>query len=63
MGLYYRDGSRVGGCAGQIGGLAGIIAVGLLASTGIGIGWAILIVIIAIIIIVSIRDKINSKND
>ena len=63
MGFYNKNGSYVGGCGAQIGGLAGIIVVGLLASTGIGIGWAILIVIAAIIIIFIIREHNENKHE
>lgn len=62
MGFHYKNGDYVGGCGAQIGGLVGVIVVGILASAGIGVGWAIFIVIIAIVIISIIRDHLDDKN-
>lgn len=58
MGFHYRDGSYVGGCGAQVGGVLGLIAMGILISLGVGIGWSILIVCVAAIVIMAIYDRL-----
>lgn len=61
MAFHYSDGSYVGGCGAQIGGLIGIIAISALYGSGMGIGWAILIVSIVAIAIMVLYDIIKNK--
>ena len=56
MGLYYSDGSRVGGCGTQVAGLMAVIACFFLHDLGISIGWSILIVAVVSIIIMILLD-------
>ena len=63
MGFHYSDGSFVGGCGAQIGGLIGLVAIFVLHSLGLGIGWSILIVCIAAIIIMILYDQIENNNN
>lgn len=62
MSLHYGDGSYVGGCGAQIGGVIGIAAMFGLQSLGLGIGWSILIVCIAAIAIMALYNHIKDKD-
>lgn len=57
MGFHYSDGSYVGGCGAQIGGLLNVAVILGLYGLGLGIGWSILIVIIIDILIMVLIDK------
>lgn len=61
MGFHYSDGSYVGGCGAQIGGLLGIAAIFGLNSLGLGIGWSILIVCAVAVLIMILIDHMKNK--
>lgn len=61
MGFHYSDGSYVGGCGAQIGGLLGIAAIFGLNSLGLGIGWSIIIVCAVAVLIMMLINHIRNK--
>lgn len=63
MAFHYSDGSYVGGCGAQIGGVVAIAAVFGLYSLGIGIGLSLLIVIVATIIIMVLFNQLDNPTN